>query len=94
MNSTTKILGINLLILLAYTLILLAASGSGSSAGMNFGILMMMAVPFHAIINLILAVVFFIKKDNPSGVAFLISMAVVGVVGFSSCLGGLTIVEG
>lgn len=91
MNTTTKILGINLIVLLIYTLLSLAISGTEYEAGMSFGIMMMLAVPAHAAINLILAVVYFIRKNNAAGLACLISVGGVGLIGFSACFGGMSV---
>lgn len=94
MNTTTKILGINLAVLLLYSLLSLAISSVESQAGMSFGLLLMMAVPFHAVINLILAVIFFIRKNNAAGLACLISVGGIGLIGFSVCLGGVAALGG
>lgn len=93
MKDLGKILRINLLILLGYSLAILALNYSSISsgehmAGIGFAILMMGAIGLHVLINLIIGIVKFVQKDKERGQSYLISMLVVGVVGFSSCLGG------
>lgn len=93
MKDLGKILRINLLILLAYSLTILAINYSATSsgdpyAGIGFAIFMMGAIGLHTLINLILGIVKFVQKDKELGQSYLVSMLVVGVVGFSSCLGG------
>ena len=92
MKHLGKILRINLLILLAYSLLILALTYATSSgdpyAAMGFAFFMMGTIGLHVLVNLIIAIVKFVQKDKERGQSHLISMLVVGVVGFSSCLGG------
>lgn len=93
MKNLGKIIGINLGILLAYTLVFFLFSYNGSSsgdgyAGMGFAFGMMAAIAVHALVNLIIMIVKFVQGQREVGLSYLTSMFVVAIVGFSSCLGG------
>ena len=88
MNALKKIAGINLLILLGYSLLArLSDSGGGHDAGLGFMVLMVVGVVLHIGINLLLCLVFFSKRDKERGRAFLLSSIIVAVIGFSACGG-------
>lgn len=86
LKELTKIAGINLAVLLLYTLICYSASPHNNH-DYSFLILMMMFIGAHAVVNAILAIIFFIKGDSAKGLAFLISIFVTLVIGFSACFG-------
>lgn len=93
MKNLGKILLVNLGILLAYSLLILWGSKSGSSSGdqysgMGFALGMMMVIAGHALINLIIMIVQFVKGRRELGLSYLVSIFVVVGVGFSSCMGG------
>lgn len=88
MNALKKIAGINLLVLLGYSLLArLADNSSSHEAGLGFMMLMVVGVVLHIGINLLLCLVFFSKRDKERGRAFLLSSIIVAVVGFSACWG-------
>ena len=84
-----KVIGINLLILFVYTILINAVvvSGEHSHRSIRISLLLMDKIGLHTIINFVLSIVFFIIKRNDLGKAFLLSTAVVLIVGFSSCYG-------
>lgn len=93
MKDLGKILLINLGILLAYSLLILWGSKSGNSggdqyAGMGFALGMMMVIAGHALINLIIMIVQFVKGRKELGLSYLVAVFVVIGIGFSSCMGG------
>jgi uncharacterized membrane protein YozB (DUF420 family) len=92
MNSIKKVVGINLLILLAYTLLCnLVSNSNGNERGMEVAILMMVAVVIHVGILLLAMLIFFIRKNNAEGRTFLLSALIVLVIGFSACLGSTSL---
>ena len=95
MNNSGKLIGINLLILLIYSALFLGGfwTDKGQYAGMGFGIFMMMAIAIHALVLLIIGIVLLVRKQRERGLAFIISMFVVLLVGFSACFGGMSIYD-
>ncbi len=85
-----RIVGINLLILLGISAILLITSGfkifNDDGGIFIFGVTAVILVQIA--INFVLAIIFFIRKRTDRGVACILSMFVVLIVGFSSCYGG------
>jgi len=94
MQGTGRIVGINLIILAIYTVITLGIfmNDSDQYAGMGYGIFMMILLGIQSLILLILSIVFFVKKNKERGKAFLISLFVVLLVGFSACFGGMSVI--
>lgn len=91
MNSIKKVAGINLLILLAYTLLCnLVSNSNGNEKGLEVAILMMVAVILHVGVLLLAMLIFFINKKNVEGRTFLLSALIVLVIGFSACLGSMS----
>jgi hypothetical protein len=85
-----KIVGINLVILLVYTILIQVWEISGEGidhAGLATLIFMMIAIGAQVAINLIISVIYFLKNNSDLGKAFLLSTIVVLLVGFSSCWG-------
>lgn len=93
MQGTGKIVGINLIIMAVYTVICFGIfiADSDQYAGMGYGIFMMGLIGLHVVALLILAIVFFVRKENTKGKAYLISLVVVLLIGFSACLGGMSV---
>jgi len=75
---------INLLLILVYstttTLIL-------SSDTLDVLVVLMLLVVTHGILNILVAIVFFIMRKNSYGKAFLLGAAIALVIGYSSCWG-------
>lgn len=86
MNSLQKIVGINLILLVGYTLLINLAS-QGHERGLAVMILMAFAVGIHAAVCLLAMIYGFVNKNKPLGRAWLLSGGIVLVVGFSACLG-------
>jgi hypothetical protein len=93
MNSIKKVAGINLLILIAYTLLINLVGnggGGGGEAGLGVAILMMIAVILHVGVLLLAMLIFFLSKKNVEGRTFLLSALIILVIGFSACLGSMS----
>jgi hypothetical protein len=86
MSDLKKIVGINLLILVIYSL-LIHFTSSGGEEELVILVLSAFAVGGHVAITVIVALVYFFSRNAPMGKAFLLSALVVLVVGFSACLG-------
>ncbi|MBX2876735.1 MAG: hypothetical protein KTR30_31755 [Saprospiraceae bacterium] len=95
MKGTGRIIGINLIILAVYSIGSLAISTQDQSQyeSMGYGFIMLILLAIHVAILLIVGIVFFVKKDKEKGKAFLISLCVVLLIGFSACLGGMEALE-
>lgn len=89
MSDIKQIAGINLLILLLY-MVLINVSSTGSERELGLLIFSSFAIVAHVAVNVLIAIVFFIKKKN-SAKSYLLSAAIVLVIGFSSCLGSTMI---
>ncbi len=86
LKEVGKIAGVNLIIVLFYTAFSYAISPKNNH-DYSFLIFMMMFIAAQAFINLVLSIIFFVKGDTAKGLAFLLSIGVVLVLGFSSCFG-------
>ncbi len=96
MDKTGKLVGINLLLLLIYGAIIMGifAAGSDPYAGVGFGMFMMIAIGIQALVLLIIGIVLLVQKKKDRGRAFLLSMFIVLLVGFSACFGGMSAFDG
>lgn len=94
LTNLGKIVGINLAILLGLgALMLVPEIGSSDQyAGMGYGIGMMLLTPAMAVVNVVIGIVFFAKKENRKGQAFLLAALTVAVVGASACFGGMAVI--
>ncbi|MEO0472906.1 MAG: hypothetical protein AAF206_25035 [Bacteroidota bacterium] len=84
MNSIKKVVGINLLVLLVYSVIIHLASSDGYS----LLFLLAMAIAIQTGINFLISMASFIGKQKEQGIAFIVATGVVLLVGFSSCFAG------
>ena len=84
MKSVSKITGVNLAIMLAYSL---GIRFSYSSSERALGILITSAVVIglHVLILLLISIVYYAGKQKEEGRAFLLSTGLVLLIGFSSC---------
>lgn len=89
MNKVSRVAAINLLILALYTILIHVLSRTGKSGDAGLVILIVSVVPvgLHVLVNFILSIVMFIKKNNEAGKAFLLSSLLVLIIGFSTCWG-------
>ncbi|MEJ1242466.1 hypothetical protein WBG78_30235 [Chryseolinea sp. T2] len=88
MEHIKKIGGINLLVLVAY-MVLINISGissGGGEAGLGALLLAAFLIGLQVFVNFATSIVLFIKKA-PQAKAFLLSSVIVLVIGFSACLG-------
>ena len=90
MNSLKKVAGINLIILLIYTL-LTNVSTTGGERGLQIAIVLAMLIVLHTGINFVVSIAFFIKRNKIAGRNFLLSALIVLVIGFSACLGSASL---
>lgn len=94
MKDFNKIIRINLLVMLAYAVVSLLFglfdrnTSAGTYDGLGFAVFMMVLIALQIAVNFILMIVKFVQGNREMGVSYLVSMFVVGLVGFSSCLGG------
>ena len=87
MKNSSKILGINMLILFAYiTAVYLTYSGERES-GLAILIVNMFLVGTHVLVNFIISMVKFSAGDKELGKTYLLSTFLVLVIGFASCWG-------
>ena len=94
MKNFRKIIGINLLILLAYNVLFFASSfSSGITAIYTFSIYIILSITAQVLTNFILALYFFSVKKGDIGKSYLLSTAVVLIIGFSTCLGGVSLLD-
>lgn len=99
MKNLGKIIRINLLVLLGYSLLFILMSiGARNSGdmyqGMDFAIYMMIFIALQVLVNFILMIAKFVQGEKETGLSFLVSLFVVAVVGFSSCFGGASLLGG
>jgi cytochrome bd-type quinol oxidase subunit 2 len=90
MEQSKKIIWINLAILFLYTAIIHAVGKSQENMHeQQLYILIMGIYPLitHLAISIFLALVFFFKKDQEKGQAFVLSTLIILLVGFSACWG-------
>ena len=93
MKSLLKIAGINLLVLLAYSIVIrLVYVGDGKhDASMGILIMSAFAVGIHVLACLIVTGAEFANKSKETGRAWLLSSGIVLLVGFSTCLGNASL---
>lgn len=86
MNLIKKMVGINLIILVAYTLLINLVS-QGHERGLAVVIFMAFAVGLHVVVAFLGMLYGFVNKNKELGRAWLLTCGIVLVVGFSACLG-------
>ncbi len=93
MKSLKKIAGINLLVLLAYSVVIRLVSSGGGKQDTTMGILIMsaFAVGIHVFICLIVTAKAYANSSKDTGRAWLLSSGIVLLVGFSTCLGNASL---
>lgn len=89
MKEVKKITSVNLIILLIYSIIIRLLLSTGHNDGKLVGVLALSAVLIilHVFINLVVMIVYYAKKNNSMGKAWLLSAGILLLVGFSACLG-------
>jgi hypothetical protein len=90
MDKIKTIVGINLIILVLYTVFINVTSTGTSERDLEIMVFTMLFVGAHVAVNVLVALVMFFKKDVDAKY-FLLSALVVGVVGFSACWGSVMI---
>ena len=92
MKYIGKIAGINLLILLAYMALLFAThQGEGHEWQMAFIMYGMLLIVAHVMVAFVVSLVYFIRKNDEMGKAWILSSLIILLVGFSACMGSLSI---
>lgn len=85
MNETKKVVGINLFIILVYSIIIRSLAGNGSEKGLEIAVDTAVIITVQVFLNIMLWLILsFMRKDKLAKV-FLISSGIVLLVGFSSC---------
>lgn len=92
MKEITKVVGFNLVILLAYSIVL-GLVFQNDQDYLGFPIYMMFAIGIQTIICFFTAIVFFILNKSDYGLAFIIAFLIVPLVGASFCFGGAALRE-
>jgi len=89
MKSLKRIAGINLLVILVYSVLIriMSMGGGHNEEGLAVMILSAFAVGIHVITCLIASGVSYSDKKKEVGKAWLLSAGIVLLVGFSTCLG-------
>ena len=89
-HPISRVIFINLIILVVYTVIVGLVS-ENERVAQNYvtesAYAMMILVFFHVVANALLAIVFFISKRKQMGFGALISVLIVFIIGFSACWG-------
>ncbi len=83
-----KVCGINLMVLLAYSVAMYGSTARQQGGEMGFMASMMVMVAMHSGVCFIASIVFVIFKRTHFGLAFLLATLLVAVIGFSFCLAG------
>ena len=86
MNNLKWVAGINLIILLIYTIVT-NVTAHGSERGLAIVIMMAIYIAIQVGLNLVVALVFFANDDKAFAKSFLLSAGIVLLIGFSVCLG-------
>lgn len=84
MKSVSKITGVNLAIMLVYSL-LIRFSNDGHEKALGILIFSALVITAHVIILLIICAVSYAGGQKEQGRAFLLSSGLVLLIGFSSC---------
>lgn len=86
MNIIKKVAGVNLIMLVGYTLLINLVS-HGQDKGLAVAMFMAFAVGLHVLVCFLAMIYNFVNKNKPLGRAWLLTGGIVLVVGFSACLG-------
>lgn len=90
MKSVSKITGVNLAIMLIYSL-LIRLNSTGNDKALGILIFSAFVITVHVLILLIICAVFYAGGQKEQGRAFLLSSGLVLLIGFSSCWANATI---
>lgn len=84
MKSVSKVTGVNLGIMLVYSL-LIRFMNSGNEKALGILIMSAFVIAIHVLILLIISIAHYAGKQKEEGRAFLLSTGLVLLIGFSSC---------
>jgi uncharacterized membrane protein YozB (DUF420 family) len=89
MNLSAKVVGLNLLVLVAYTVLVHLSQGEREPyREVSIAILLAMILAVHTVGALLTGGILYWGRNNkPMGKAFFLSAGVVLLVGFSTCMG-------
>jgi hypothetical protein len=90
MKSIKKVAGINLVVLLVYSLIIFVSFRKGNEGELAIMIFSSMLIGIQVTGNFLASLIFFIRKDKELGKAFILSSLIVLIVGFSACLASVS----
>lgn len=94
LGTLGKTILINIAILLLYNLLIIAmnrGSSPNSEANLGVALFLMMVISLHVFILLVAGLSYLIAKKSEVGRALLISLFVVLLVGFASCVGSMSL---
>jgi hypothetical protein len=92
MKPLTKIAGINLAVMFAYSAIIRWQSmGEGNNASLSIMIFSAFAVGLHVLICAVVSGSLYGEKNKALRKAWLLSMGIVLLIGFSTCLGNASL---
>ncbi len=93
-RSEMKIVSINLAMLVSYTIlvnVVILQDGTSGEEPLRVMWLLMFLIGFHTVANTLIALVLWLCKRRELADGFFLSMALVLVIGFSLCWGGLAL---
>ena len=97
MNKLKKIAGINILIIIIFSVLaqlyMYIDANGGEHSGLGIAVSSLIFLLAQGGINLLAAIFFFLKDNSELGKIYLLSSVIVFVVGMSSCLGNIMLVE-
>jgi uncharacterized membrane protein YozB (DUF420 family) len=93
MQHFKKIAFWNFIILLVMNLIAFGSSQGSYESEMSYVVVLAFLIILLIGINFIIGVYFIIKQDIEKGRNFMICSAVVLLIGFSTCIGGVSLME-
>lgn len=88
------VLGINLVMVLIYTLVFGAMIPGNHRDSLGFAIAMAFTVSLHAFLCVVAGVVFWIRDVKGFVGPFILAALAVALIGFSACFGGATYMTG
>jgi hypothetical protein len=92
-KAVAKVCGINLGILVLYSLFWYAFGEGGGPYYVEFIFGMVVSVALQSTACFVAGIVFFAMGRKPYGMAFLLASLLVGILGFSFCYGGLALLS-
>jgi hypothetical protein len=86
MKNFGRIFGINMLILVAYTVAVRTMVGTAHEGDIVIALFLMVLVAIHFGVNLVLMIIHFARQQREYGFTYLLNMFLVALIGFSFCI--------